>query len=26
MTAGVAHEINQPVAAIELYADNTLRF
>ncbi|WP_268248107.1 sensor histidine kinase [Alcaligenes pakistanensis] len=26
VTAGVAHEINQPVAAIELYADNTLRF
>ncbi|XOT98671.1 sensor histidine kinase, partial [Alcaligenes pakistanensis] len=25
VTAGVAHEINQPVAAIELYADNTLR-
>ena len=26
VTAGVAHEINQPVAAIEVYADNTLRF
>ncbi|MFD4122452.1 ATP-binding protein [Alcaligenes faecalis] len=25
VTAGVAHEINQPVAAIEVYADNTLR-